>query len=270
MSVGFDTSRRTFQSTLLMRGATITSWSQYEKEHISIHAPHARSDCVRLLSCPSPSRFQSTLLMRGATATPILSMALVHFNPRSSCEERPSASGHIGSAEDISIHAPHARSDKTGQNLRATSKNFNPRSSCEERRDLSREQQKVMLFQSTLLMRGATRRDFTQDSGQDISIHAPHARSDRAKAYQVISELFQSTLLMRGATWSRRLSSTRLSNFNPRSSCEERPESQDRFAHIQDFNPRSSCEERHSTTVKLQFNVTFQSTLLMRGATVHG
>ena len=56
---------------------------------ISIHAPHARSDDSRLSSL-SP---------------------LPNFNPRSSCEERPSSSISAMKIKRISIHAPHARSD---------------------------------------------------------------------------------------------------------------------------------------------------------------
>ena len=56
---------------------------------------------------------------------------------------------------DISIHAPHARSD-----------------SMQEPGKTERE------FQSTLLMRGATTLDSDIAGRYKISIHAPHARSD--------------------------------------------------------------------------------------------
>ena len=61
-------------------------------------------------------------------------------------------------------------------------------------------------FQSTLLMRGATQADNLLDLAPIISIHAPHARSDPAFLYsRRIRFKFQSTLLMRGATSSRPL-----------------------------------------------------------------
>ena len=79
-----------FQSTLLMRGATPPACAANPHQHISIHAPHARSDVQDrhrqilfrisihapharsdlLMSARSSlcsSIFQSTLLMRGAT-----------------------------------------------------------------------------------------------------------------------------------------------------------------------------------------------------------
>ena len=106
-----------------------------------------------------------------------------------------------GEVSPISIHAPHARSDPSGSSvLRSTTCNFNPRSSCEERhkgiaaglgniqfqstflmRGATREPisgRAMPIFQSTLLMRGATV-PFGRATRRDIiSIHAPHARSD--------------------------------------------------------------------------------------------
>ena len=100
-----------FQSTLLMRGATLSLVRAHQVHGISIHAPHARSDG----SCWRQGRrsiFQSTLLMRGATLLlPSIAGKTGHFNPRSSCEERPAVMSASWSG--------HA--------------NFNPRSSCEER-----------------------------------------------------------------------------------------------------------------------------------------
>ena len=145
-----------FQSTLLMRGATRRSLRIFSTEQISIHAPHARSDSsvssrrqptrhfnprssceerpVRGLESALGTLFQSTLLMRGATRRGGHGAdARADFNPRSSCEERL----------DCGIHA-------------AGPPNFNPRSSCEERRAGEAGQLSRILFQSTLLMRGAT------------------------------------------------------------------------------------------------------------------
>ena len=55
---------------------------------------------------------------------------------------------------------------------------FNPRSSCEERRESCGKRLHRSLFQSTLLMRGATPTPGQLGSMELISIHAPHARSD--------------------------------------------------------------------------------------------
>ena len=123
-----------FQSTLLMRGATLKAGENDDGDCISIHAPHARSD---------GQKFE-----------------LGYFDTI------------------ISIHAPHARSD-TGRELHAIV---------------------TGVFQSTLLMRGATHSSFNA----------------------VLIAKFQSTLLMRGATFQASRRSQRIADFNPRSSCEER------------------------------------------------
>ena len=140
--------------------------------------------------------------MRGATTAAVFSSsATMHFNPRSSCEERRPLHDDRGQLQHISIHAPHARSDATSGNALVLTK-----------------------FQSTLLMRGATiQYIYEGDRGHVISIHAPHARSDGIhnvrqrvqrisihapharsdliiKLRRLFPELFQSTLLMRGAT----------------------------------------------------------------------
>ena len=101
------------------------------------------------------------------------------FNPRSSCEERHDSwakaadycdiSIHAPHARSdtvylqcrhptitISIHAPHARSDSISANIQRYYRYFNPRSSCEERPHIIR----------------------AGELTYDISIHAPHARSD--------------------------------------------------------------------------------------------
>ena len=123
--------------------------------------------------------FQSTLLMRGATCQQgAHRRCLHHFNPRSSCEERhipmsftekqikisihaPHARSDLQPFIDdgwtaISIHAPHARSDRASSPSAVLLHYFNPRSSCEERLYESWTDDDYLIFQSTLLMRGAT------------------------------------------------------------------------------------------------------------------
>ena len=168
-------------------------------------------------------KFQSTLLMRGATAW--LSTSSRHaknFNPRSSCEER---------------HGRY-RCDIPEQD-------FNPRSSCEERLSLQVQSVYGQLFQSTLLMRGATARGYLALSTLGISIHAPHARSDLLAV-----ELAFFCQISIHAPHAR----SDVLYLPPR--C--------RYAY---FNPRSSCEERLHRNIHGRILYAFQSTLLMRGAT---
>ena len=186
--------------------------------------------------------------MRGATRRRAgMSCAARHFNPRSSCEERPSVRTYDDWIIAISIHAPHARSDVITNPFVTLFLNFNPRSSCEERppglatrikkfnfnpRSSCEERLDILL---NLLIKSF---DFNPRSSCEerpiqgrrpspavaISIHAPHARSDFCKCRATCRTLaisihapharsdalprsslldcflFQSTLLMRGAT----------------------------------------------------------------------
>ena len=81
---------------------------------------------------------------------------------------------------------------------------------------------KSVIFQSTLLMRGATIQFSVQSHHPLISIHAPHARSDKEAENDF----------------------NQFKHFNPRSSCEERPKKAVHYGTYVNFNPRSSCEER--------------------------
>ena len=152
--------------------------TEYLKK-ISIHAPHARSDTKMEQEDVGKVIFQSTLLMRGATPPSCLHLSgLDDFNPRSSCEERRVRRRPQVGRQSISIHAPHARSDILKSLMHTRRLNFNPRSSCEERQGRVWTFYDDVLFQSTLLMRGATHRGQGLPRRGHISIHAPHARSD--------------------------------------------------------------------------------------------
>ena len=149
-----------FQSTLLMRGATL----------------RRRSGTNGL------SKFQSTLLMRGATWT-ILDNYLITNVFQSTLLMRGATCFQYSIVyllRLISIHAPHARSDSRSTRVISRADcDFNPRSSCEERLTRAGSTRQITTFQSTLLMRGATK---------------------ATPRWQTMPSLFQSTLLMRGAT----------------------------------------------------------------------
>ena len=145
--------------------------------------------------------------------------------------------------------------------------NFNPRSSCEERLLCKFKGERLVLFQSTLLMRGATSPNTLLMATFYISIHAPHARSDSICPVHSV----QITYFNPRSSCEERLhgldSLILLHNFNPRSSCEERRNVLSSQAYHHHFNPRSSCEERRYEVDVMECVVKFQSTLLMRGAT---
>ena len=166
---------------------------------ISIHAPHARSDDALVASVQELKEFQSTLLMRGATPGTGLHAACELISIHAPHARSDVVWSKTAEIVGISIHAPHARSDESCSSSIVSDSDFNPRSSCEERQTSSYWLVNLAVFQSTLLMRGATDASCRHD-GRNI---------------------FQSTLLMRGAT-ALRINSNVGHYFNPRSSCEER------------------------------------------------
>ena len=106
----------------------------FQDAAISIHAPHARSDCEQLFIAR------------------IADISIHAPHARSDIH----AFRNVACRGWISIHAPHARSDITLRHTPDRERHFNPRSSCEER-PLFRWLHLIdFLFQSTLLMRGAT------------------------------------------------------------------------------------------------------------------
>ena len=147
----------------------------------------------------------------------------------------------------------------------ASFKYFNPRSSCEERRyrrqkyslqssfqstllmrgatKYPHEGSLLLIFQSTLLMRGATHVWLSTALSDNFNPRSSCEERRKYLLYKMALAQFQSTLLMRGATHIVQ-SVSRYTDFNPRSSCEERLHCWIcRFA-LRNFNPRSSCEER--------------------------
>ena len=258
-------------------------------EHISIHAPHARSDAHRKIvsidylhfnprsSCeerhlnngnrlvstyfnPRSSceerryraedisgyrKFQSTLLMRGATwqfknrgdtryfnprssceerrLSALYDLQPAYFNPRSSCEERHDVLCAAIVVLAISIHAPHARSDISSRRMH----------------------QRRRQFQSTLLMRGATRHTAFVNLFKVISIHAPHARSD--------------------GSLGRRRRCNRISIHAPHARSDADTREQFRHDNISIHAPHARSDMPFALSDS-PFSL-FQSTLLMRGAT---
>ena len=132
---------------------------------------------------------------------PRRSLPAHNFNPRSPYGERPVESsierpisgfqstlpirGATTLASDgcmmliISIHAPHTGSDPRQRLRPRCPANFNPRSPYGERPHPLGTVTIPAVFQSTLPMRGATGTDPSYLQKIMISIHAPHAGSDK-------------------------------------------------------------------------------------------
>ena len=189
----------------------------------------------------------------------------------------------------ISIHAPHAGSDSWQGCLRCTHCYFNPRSPCGERppgatllSDANGFQSTLPMrgativicfpigitqFQSTLPMRGATKAVQLIDQDDIISIHAPHAGSDKDRDSRGSSRKNFNPRSPCGERRKRKARGHRPGYFNPRSPCGERLSQGRSCSSLFYFNPRSPCGERQCRACSSFFLLRFQSTLPMRGAT---
>ena len=172
---GLDTE---FQSTRLLRGATLIYTDRGEIPVISIHAPLARRDGQ------APAGLNSTGIS-------------IHA-PLARRDGKPSGQS---SALSISIHAPLARRDDQGLQRRSGNGYFNPRASCEARPDrynISPMRDLISIHAPLARRDGKKIKTFDDLT---ISIHAPLARRDpKPSACQMPGAAFQSTRLLRGAT----------------------------------------------------------------------
>ena len=192
----------------------------------------------------------------------------------------------------ISIHAPHARSDsssaarasgytdfnprssceerRSGRMSLPEQNHFNPRSSCEERHDSDKTKYLTKNFNPRSSCEERHDSDFMTYEPLYISIHAPHARSDDYNPQEsgdiqisIHAPHARSDMLnYRRIATGQEFQSTLLMRGATSSPLEGR------FFPICDFNPRSSCEERRLIRICIEALKEFQSTLLMRGATI--
>ena len=94
-----------------------------------------------------------------------------------------------------------------------------------------------------LLLRGATQFPSVYSDSDQVSIHAPLARSNCFAHTKIFPVTFQYMLLLRGATWQPRNCISKRS-FNTCSSCEEQQRLHARQQRDHRFNTCSSCEEQ--------------------------
>ena len=141
-----------------MRGATISWRYKTMSKYISIHAPHARSD-----------------LPPACAANPHQHISI--HAPHARSDLRGEDEDIVTS--EISIHAPHARSDMMRRPVMAAFYIFQSTLLMRGATAQMAVSTISSIFQSTLLMRGATQPCHQCHHGYLISIHAPHARSDR-------------------------------------------------------------------------------------------
>ena len=126
----------------------------------------------------SPNLFQSTLPLRGATVRQGRGADRVGISIHT-----PLAGSDVVDVRHvypvlISIHTPLAGSDFSRRSYNSNSFYFNPHSPCGERLLRMMFSNWLLVFQSTLPLRGATRLRAVGERLLPISIHTPLAGSD--------------------------------------------------------------------------------------------
>ena len=148
----------------------------------------------------------------------------------------------------ISIHTPHAGSDRGIGKHREIAVDFNPHSPCGERRPFFFSITTSCSFQSTLPMRGATTTDYQL-------LYIPFNFNPHSPCGERLNEHMQMALTIANfnphSPCGERLHGAatnliQLSHFNPHSPCGERRHNQRLICDRYYFNPHSPCGERQT------------------------
>ena len=170
-----------FQSTLPLRGATAALLACVAIQKYF----NPRSPCGerqrRVRVSENMRIFQSTLPLRGATPGQRRARGCIRFQSTLPLRGATRTFRNAWNDVNISIHAPLAGSDFPHRAVNQGASDFNPRSPCGERLLFFSAGVNILLFQSTLPLRGATNRIQQVEVFEGISIHAPLAGSDYTK-----------------------------------------------------------------------------------------
>ena len=217
-----------FQSTLPLRGATDHPAPLTPEFWISIHAPLTGSDVFLPPFFPPFDYFNPRSPYGERPARFSWLTSLLYFNPRSPYGERHGAAcflAHVdlfqstlplrgatipdvrrGPGFEISIHAPLTGSDLRRMLVFAPVTNFNPRSPYGERHIAHHFCLRRIGFQSTLPLRGATRRLRPTECGiANFNPRSPYGERLQIIVGRAQIKEFQSTLPLRGATSTERV-----------------------------------------------------------------
>ena len=286
----FEEMSKAFQYMLLLRGATRSPFHMFLHLWVSIHAPLARSNITKRMRIPLYV-FQYMLLLRGATqsqfALPVVNVVSIHAPlARSNTEvgirwdkgntvsiHAPLARSNTRLLEDstplkVSIHAPLARSNLSKRGYRCRYHgSFNTCSSCEEQRGYARLRRGVRGFNTCSSCEEQLRKDTEEEEEEQVSIHAPLARSNAAESRRDRPPLCFNTCSSCEEQQSCGTKGPGLHSFNTCSSCEEQPIHTFSGVTLCCFNTCSSCEEQLLDRRKFLRLSKFQYMLLLRGAT---
>ena len=258
-----------FQSTLPLRGATQEVKRVERLDLISIHAPLAGSDMIRIAWLWRCGNFNPRSPCGERLAEYMhFCNRLLNFNPRSPCGERPNSLATSLSSRRFQSTLPLRGATRRRWRRCHRLRYFNPRSPCGERHRYDVVFVDYLQFQSTLPLRGATAAGDLPGQDPGISIHAPLAGSDlSALVDRLETELFQSTLPLRGATSRRRWMTPRRWIFQSTLPLRGATTSLPRRPTPQRFQSTLPLRGATGAVYMRTIAIIFQSTLPLRGAT---
>ncbi len=255
-----------FQSTPLMRGAT--GVADLARQDVTFQStPLMRGATTLESTAGTHSSFQSTPLMRGATVLGLGASPSVEVSIHAPHARGDKDIASYFNVTLVSIHAPHARGDRSSASPRCGSSSFNPRPSCEGRReravaDAERPAVSIHAPHARGDLRGLAR-----PASEPVSIHAPHARGDDegAVGHRPVQVSIHAPHARGDGTAYYLPDRSNVSIHAPHARGDVRHATCDSLS--AGFNPRPSCEGRPERTNKYMASHMFQSTPLMRGAT---
>ena len=261
-------SRRTFQSTHPVRGATRSRAEDQAGQEISIHAPRAGCDVRKQRAQQESGKFQSTHPVRGATrrGAPYQRCRRISIHaPRAGCDV---VLQRHRQPLRISIHAPRAGCDVRSDAYARSHQDFNPRTPCGVRLDPARISCFCANFNPRTPCGVRPHQSTTAHKMGDFNPRTPCGVRLIVSKVDTGGEPFQSTYPVRGATagHSRRWKPCRFQSTYPVRGATRNTCNRLQGVRISIHVPRAGCDYAsgdRSLTVKQ----TFQSTYPVRGAT---
>ena len=235
---------------------------------ISTHAPLAGCDCLQRWRELQQRCISTHAPLAGCDrAWSATSKHHQDFNPRTPCGVRRGGSIAHQVIKDFNPRTPCGV--RQSQFVYRTNKlHFNPRTPCGVRHRVFSKYTVFLAFQPTHPLRGATAHQSGGFYPVPISTHAPLAGCDRPSP---LSEPAHSTNFNPRTPCGVRPGGTfyalYVRYFNPRTPCGVRPLDGESRSGCSDFNPRTPCGVRPINQLRTAFQIQFQPTHPLRGAT---
>ena len=155
---------------------------------ISTHAPLAGRDQLPSEVRECDDVFQPTRPLRGATSTQLIADSIMQISTHAPLAGRdPCVARFHRHEQDFNPRAPCGARPVTTPRPQPSTRNFNPRAPCGARPTVWRNRKRLVQFQPTRPLRGATGRNHKTSQLKEISTHAPLAGRDPQRGRPVFT-----------------------------------------------------------------------------------